>query len=36
MLLDAGADKSIKDKDGKTAAVYATENGHSDCLKLLI
>lgn len=34
-LLEKGADKSVKDNDGKTAYDYAVENGNKEILKLL-
>jgi ankyrin repeat protein len=36
MLLEAGADKTVVDGEGKTASFYASDNGHSECLKLLL
>ncbi|XP_049871809.1 3'-5' RNA helicase YTHDC2-like [Pectinophora gossypiella] len=34
-ILQIGADPTIKDKNGKTAYDYATDNGHTECAKLL-
>jgi len=34
-LLENGADKSIKDNDGKTAYDYAVENGNTELAELL-
>jgi ankyrin repeat protein len=36
MLLEAGANKSWSDREGRTAAFYAAENGHNECLQLLL
>ena len=35
-LIDAGADVNIKDKDGSTALMWASDNGHTETVKLLI
>ena len=35
LLLEYGADKDIKDNDGKTAYDYAVENGNTEIAKLL-
>lgn len=36
MLLDAGAEVNIKDVDGSTALMCASEHGHIDTVKLLL
>jgi len=36
LLLYAGADLNAKDKDGKTALMYAAENGHADAVRSLL
>lgn len=35
LLLNAGADVDKKSKDGRTAAIFAKKNGHTDIIKLL-
>ena len=35
LLVNAGADKSIKDRDGKTPLDHARERGHSEIVKIL-
>lgn len=35
MLIDSGADNNITDKNGKTALMYAEENGHQEIINLL-
>ena len=35
ILLDAGADKNIEDKDGDTALSFARKNGHAEVVALL-
>lgn len=35
LLLDAGADASIKDLDNETAAIHAANNGHTELARLL-
>jgi ankyrin repeat protein len=35
LLLEAGADRNIKDKDGKTALDYAKENYDNQIIKLI-
>jgi len=35
LLLEKGADVNVKDKDGKTALIYASENGHKEVAALL-
>ena len=35
MLLQKGADKSIRDEKGQSAMYYATWEGHLDCMRLL-
>ncbi|EPS39981.1 hypothetical protein H072_6288 [Dactylellina haptotyla CBS 200.50] len=36
LLLDAGADVNVKDKDGKTALFEAARRGHDEIVKLLL
>jgi ankyrin repeat protein len=36
LLLDAGADFEVKDKDGQTPLLYASTNGHEAVVKLLL
>lgn len=34
ILVDKGADINIKDKNGRTALMWAIENGHSDVVQV--
>ncbi|XRA97454.1 receptor-interacting serine-threonine kinase [Pycnococcus provasolii] len=36
MLIDAGADVNAKDGEGATPMKYAAQNGHKECVKLII
>ena len=35
MLIDSGADNNITDKNGKTALMYAEENGYQEIIRIL-
>lgn len=35
VLLDYGADSTLKDKDGETALDFARNNGHEEVVQLL-
>jgi ankyrin repeat protein len=35
ILLEAGANRDIKDQDGDTALTFARQNGHTEVVKLL-
>ena len=36
MLIDAGADVNAKDDEGATPMKDAAQNGHKECVKLII
>ena len=36
LLLEAGADVNLKDRDDSTALMYGATNGYDDCVELLL